>query len=94
MAKNDDWALCSNPKCGYNKTVPFDTLGCPLCGSDLILRCPHCFRLIVDGGLFCMYCKRQMKTQLKVKRTSQAGHAPELGKPKMKTRLHDGQDKK
>jgi hypothetical protein len=92
MAYLDNVALCPNPKCGYNKKVPWDAKGCPLCGSELMLSCPHCLHTIEDAGIFCMFCLKQMKTQLKIKRASQAGQAPSSGNPKGKTRLHEGQE--
>lgn len=55
------YIVCSNPKCSFSRVDDYAINGCPLCGSTVVDKCPHCESLIWDkGAKFCGKCVKPL----------------------------------
>jgi len=65
MSVYREYVVCSNPSCRFSaQGNDIMYKGCPLCGMDLIYKCPKCGSAIWHkGALYCHECRAPIKPQ-------------------------------
>ena len=63
-----EYVVCSKPSCKFSaEGNELFLKGCPICGSDLLYRCPACEeRILYKNALFCHACRKPIKPKLEL----------------------------
>lgn len=60
-----EYVVCSNPSCKFSaqgNELLFKC--CPLCGKDVICKCPECgMGISIKNAMFCQHCRAAIKPQ-------------------------------